>query len=121
MKQDYEKALQFTEKALTLSPRHAEAYITQGSILLILQKPEDAFRCFKTAQNLEFSWIGCQGKIECLLSKKKHKDALLIVKELVEKLRNHPRANILAGIVFYQYPEYKEQVINKYCLIFLLN
>lgn len=97
--------LQFIAQALELNSKHAEAYLTRGTLHMILENPDQAAVSFREANQLTHDFSSYQGLVNCHLSTNRLKEAFAIAHEAQTAMPQSARAITLLGAVCKRYSD----------------
>jgi tetratricopeptide (TPR) repeat protein len=105
LKDDRERALEYSEKALQLQPRHYMALLRCGQMHLDAAKYDLALISFRKALDVKRSVRAYEGAVRCYIGMGRIKEALSSAKESLQRMPGNPRALTLVGIALSQLPE----------------
>ncbi|EDW82032.2 uncharacterized protein Dwil_GK25583 [Drosophila willistoni] len=100
----FERSLIFSERSLTIDPRHIENMLLRGKLFVALERHQEAIEAFRTSQSLApYRFEIYKGLSHCYGSLKRHKDAQNICAMAVRNFRTSPRSYTMFGrtILFY--------------------
>ncbi|UYV80038.1 ANAPC7 [Cordylochernes scorpioides] len=99
------KPLYFVQKALLLNPRHIEALILKGIILLDLKKVQDAISSFREAYRIvPYRYEALKGLVDCYLSIHRIQEACSISCGAIKLIGKTPRTLTLYASVLVKDP-----------------
>eukprot|EP00802_Teleaulax_amphioxeia_P008307 Tamp_08315.p1 GENE.Tamp_08315~~Tamp_08315.p1 ORF type:complete len:538 (+),score=106.55 Tamp_08315:43-1614(+) len=105
VKDDRERALEYSEKALQLQPRHSMGLLRCGQMHLENTKYDLALTSFRKALEVTRSVRAYQGAVRAYIGMGRIKEALTTAKEALQRMPRNPKALTLVGIALSQLPE----------------
>ena len=105
VKDERERALEYSEKALQLHPRHSMALLRCGQMHLEAFKYDLALISFRKALEVWRSARAYQGAVRSYIGMGRIKEALTTAKEALQRMPRNPKALTLVGIALSQLPE----------------
>ncbi|KAK8769574.1 hypothetical protein V5799_013963 [Amblyomma americanum] len=109
------RAIYFSQKACTLSPRHVEALLLKGTVLLELRKLHEAIAHFgEVFKVAPYRHEAYKGMVDCYLAQLRNNDAAAIASNACKHLGHTPRALTLYASVLMKSPVTLEKA--KVCL-----
>ncbi|XP_064461073.1 anaphase-promoting complex subunit 7-like [Ornithodoros turicata] len=99
------RAIYFSQKACLIDPRHVEALLLKGSILLELKKVQEAITHFGEAYKIApFRHEAHKGLVDCYLAQRRNSEALAIASNCCKQLGQTPRSLTLYSSVLMKNP-----------------
>lgn len=109
------RAIYFSQKACTLNPRHVEALLLKGTVLLELRKLHEAIAHFgEVFKVAPYRHEAYKGMVDCYLAQLRNNDAAAIASNACKHLGHTPRALTLYASVLMKSPMSVEKA--KVCL-----
>ncbi|XP_075542666.1 anaphase-promoting complex subunit 7 [Dermacentor variabilis] len=109
------RAIYFSQKACTLNPRHVEALLLKGTVLLELHKVHEAIAHFgEVFKVAPYRHEAYKGMVDCYLAQLRNNDAAAIASNACKHLGHTPRALTLYASVLMKSPVSLEKA--KVCL-----
>ncbi|KAJ1978141.1 Anaphase promoting complex subunit 7 [Dimargaris xerosporica] len=94
----YQKAITFANKALTLKANYWQALLVKGEVLMQLDDPHAALTVFQQAHRVLPQFATHQGLVQSYQALDRFREALLAAKQLYELHPNHPWAMTVMGM-----------------------
>ncbi|KAJ3381179.1 Anaphase promoting complex subunit 7 [Lobulomyces angularis] len=110
IKNEIEKALYFSDKAIALNKRHVAAYHLKGSILLANQDYELSLETYKKAHHISNDIFSFIGLVESYIGLKKFSEAELFSIDCHETMKGNPLAETLRGQVLFKTKKIPESI-----------
>ncbi|XP_035206985.1 anaphase-promoting complex subunit 7-like [Stegodyphus dumicola] len=99
------KAVNFAQKACVLNPRHVEALLLKGTVLLELKKVQDAITNFGEVYKIApYRYEAHKGLVECYLALHRTREAIAIASSACKQLGQTARALTLYASVLTKDP-----------------
>lgn len=109
------RAIYFSQKACTLNPRHVEALLLKGTVLLELHKVHEAISHFgEVFKVAPYRHEAYKGMVDCYLAQMRNSDAASLASNACKHLGHTPRALTLYASVLMKSPMSVEKA--KVCL-----
>ncbi|XP_030386548.1 anaphase-promoting complex subunit 7 [Scaptodrosophila lebanonensis] len=98
MNAKFDRALSFTERALSLNPRNIEALLLRGKLFLVVARHNEAISAFRSAQCFaSYRFEVYKGLFHCYVNLKRIKDAQNMCALAVRYFRTSPRSYTMFG------------------------
>ncbi|EDV47386.1 anaphase-promoting complex subunit 7 [Drosophila erecta] len=104
----FERGLNFVNQCLNAEPRHHEALILRGRLLISLERHKEAAEAFRTAQTVvPYRFEVYRGLFHSYLAQKRFKEAHAICNWTLRIFRNSPRSLTMFGRTLFHSPDPK--------------
>ncbi|KAJ1976430.1 Anaphase promoting complex subunit 7 [Dimargaris verticillata] len=94
----YQQAIAFANKALTIRPNYWQALLVKGEVQLQLDDPHSALAVYQHAHRLLPQFATYQGLVQSYQALDRFREALLAAKQIYDLHPNHPWAMTLMGM-----------------------
>ncbi|EDX01022.1 anaphase-promoting complex subunit 7 [Drosophila yakuba] len=104
----FERGLSFVGQCLNLEPRHHEALILRGRLLISLERHKEAAEAFRTAQTvIPYRFEVYRGLFHSYLAQKRFKEAHTMCNWTLHIFKNSPRSLTMFGRTLFHSPDPK--------------